>query len=247
MSEKDKRKQGDQRQAPFWIYRIFWLVLLIAFCFPLFHLLRAYPYVNVYQLLAPITAIGLSLLFISIFIMGIFIESDRRRKKLLFFLAVLILFMMSGLWILLIWLAFLIAPISCLALLSYGLRLRHLSHRRPIYKSEALTLVSIATLFAISVVVFNWYMSLPYNSVSTHNVGIRSYHLITSTGYGDPTFISLYQCNILGFLCEEIYAPNDYYDDDYDKFHWEISDNNTAITICVNNKSIHTEIIQQHP
>jgi hypothetical protein len=245
VSEKEKRKHGEQKQAPFWLYSVLIFVSLISSISPSAYLLRAYPYFDTFVSLSIPKVIGLTILLILVFIAGAIVEKDTRRRKFLILSAIGILFTSPVMGILLIYLSYFIAPITFVILVIYSLGLIARRFQRYIYTKEALGLLGLAVFFMINLIITNWTRMRPYDVVNSKTIGDDTYHLILHSCCFDPTFIELHKCNHMGFLCNAIYAPNDYYYD-YDEIDWQITeDDNTTITIFVNNEAIHTEIISE--
>lgn len=246
MSEKEKRKHGEQKEAPFWLYSIFIFILLITAPFPLFHLLDAYPHVNEYQSFAFLTMRIIGIFLVCITVIWIFIEQSCKHKFILMFATFVLCYATlfhDGIGLMII--GVILSPVAIIFPI-YGLGLVVMRFKRHIYTQEALSLVGMACIVAITIITINWYMSNPYHiNNSLYLEDEDSYHLILDSGFLDPIRIKLYKCNSMGFFCEVIYTPDyNYYFDD--NIYWEISDDDsTTITIFVNDETIHTEIISE--
>jgi len=244
MSEKEKlkNKPTEQEYAPFWMYGVFVILLLITSVFPLFHILNAYAHTHEYRSLAWSTLRGFGFILCVVIIIGIYLQTETKQKwKLGIFVGIVgyATIFHDGIGLMIIGILF--APLSVPVFPIYlgGLLLMRITTRR-IYLREMVALIGIGIVFAFAIITLTWYMSAPYNAIHHHTFNNRSYNLVVDSAYFDPTVIKLYKCDQIGLFCESIYTSDEnleYYDGD---IRWEISEDRAKITIIVNDEVIHT-------
>jgi len=107
-------------------------------------------------------------------------------------------------------------------------------------------LLFLSLIFAISTATASWYGLIRYETISSEKIDDKTYYLtVHVAGFGVYPRLELHKCNSMGFFCNIIYTPDkDYHFDD--KIEWEISkDNETLVTIFVNDEAIHSETISE--
>ena len=242
MSDIEAQNHPEYLQAPRWMYGVFICTLLIALIFIGLHLLKAYPHFETFQSISLSLIQGLTALLI--FILLVTITYDTAFKVVLMVIIIaLTIFALSDRVIggVLVWSSLVVAPLALIGLISYIVNLIIKRFSRHFFLAETTRLVIISLIFAISTVTYSWYGMIRYEIIDSHSSGNESYHLITFTGHLDYPRLSLNKCNALGILCQQLYKPDDEYD--YKDIHWEVSEDNTTITIFVNDEAIHTAII----
>ena len=116
MSEKEKRKHSEQKQAPFWLYSLFIFVLLITLPFPLFHILNAYPHVYEYQSISRINIRFLGFILALVLCAGAFMVGNQRHKYVIIFAAIIVSYSTlfhDGLGLMFV--GFIVSPIALLS------------------------------------------------------------------------------------------------------------------------------------
>lgn len=248
MSGKDKHKTKptEHEYAPFWMYLVFCILLLVTSTFPLFHILDAYPHVYEYQSLARSTLRWMGFVLCISLTIDIYLGHHAKYKyNLILLLGVLVYATLfhDGIGLMIIGLVTLPITLFILPIFLFGLFLMRLINRR-IYTWEVVVLLGLMATMSLGVITISWYSSLPYDAIEHKNINDKSYHLMLDSGFLDPTVIKLQKCNNIGLFCESIYVSNDNYDYD-DNISWDISEDvNTIIRILVDNKIIHTEIVK---
>ena len=110
---------------------------------------------------------------------------------------------------------------------------------------KTLTLLGFASIFVINFIIAQGYSMLSSRVEDSLQANTQNYVLMSRTPFADPTFISFYKCNFIGMMCEEIYAPRDYYDNRQDSFSLGINaENDLIMDVLVNNEVVYQHVLE---
>ncbi|MEO1441222.1 MAG: hypothetical protein AAFV33_12540 [Chloroflexota bacterium] len=110
---------------------------------------------------------------------------------------------------------------------------------------SSLSMLFITIGMGIGGISLNAYTQSPHEVVSSTTIDDRSYHYILWHGFLDPTIARLYECNRMGFYCEQLYTSDQRQYTQNDTYTWQIDrGNETRITLFVNGQVINEVVVE---